>query len=183
MTNGDSIARVDSMNDEYIPISAELEMLKMRLEPLRHVESMLISKLAPPCEDEATRLYLVPSSSISTRSQVPSENSNGRNHSHKQSIAATGNGSIMTSRSIGHDHEVFVRSGYSWKQHLAKGSRRLQPSSRPNSADASFPAGRPDYVTELLHACQSDLIQLWRDPAVREILRKRRIRLEESPGL
>jgi len=54
------------------------------------------------------------------------------------------------------------------------------PSSRPNSAPGG---GALDEVTEIIHASRDDLKFLWKDTAVKEILRKRRVRLEEGPGL
>jgi guanine nucleotide-binding protein subunit alpha len=44
-------------------------------------------------------------------------------------------------------------------------------------------SSQPDEVTKILHACHQDLLDLWRDPAVREILRKKKVKLEEGPGL
>ncbi len=160
---------------DYIPISPELEALKQRLELIRHVETMLISKLAPPNEDEATRLHL-----------APLANSND----------PTAGILRHPTRTVGLDQEVFVRSGYSWKGHMAKvlrgsshktnglySSTAPTVGGRPNSANASLGGAVPDEVTEMLHYCRDDLVALWKDPAVREILRRSRIRLEELPGL
>jgi hypothetical protein len=167
---------------DYIPISPELEALKQRLDPIRHVETMLISKLAPPNEDEATRLHFA----VLPSSQDP-------------------NAAILRhpTRTVGLDQEVFVRSGYSWKGHMAKIQRQSPHRAavdgeisnlassfnspvgfgRPSSADARLGGVQPDEVTEILHYCNEDLVALWKDPAVREILRRSRIRLEELPGL
>lgn len=73
--------------------------------------------------------------------------------------------------------EVFVRPGAGWKRAM-----RLGGLGRPYSAGA---AGQEtaDEVQGVLSQCRVDLVALWRDPMVRGILRKRKIRLEESPGL
>jgi len=39
-----------------------------------------------------------------------------------------------------------------------------------------------DEPQDVLHACRNDMITLWSDPLVRNILRRRKIRLEEFPG-
>ncbi|KAI0945030.1 hypothetical protein AcV7_001673 [Taiwanofungus camphoratus] len=72
--------------------------------------------------------------------------------------------------------EVFVRPGAGWKRAM-----RLGGLGRPYSAGA---AGQEtaDEVQGVLSQCRVDLVALWRDPMVRGILRKRKIRLEESPG-
>lgn len=35
----------------------------------------------------------------------------------------------------------------------------------------------------VMHQCRHDMMALWNDRTVREILKRRKIRLEESPGL
>jgi hypothetical protein len=40
-----------------------------------------------------------------------------------------------------------------------------------------------DEITTVLEACRDDMIALWQDPVVREILHRRDIHLEEGPGL
>jgi len=42
--------------------------------------------------------------------------------------------------------------------------------------------GGPDEVSKILYAARQDLMDLWRDISVREILRKRKVKLEEGPG-
>ena len=44
----------DSDSDDVTLPSDELHELRMRLLPLRHIEHLLIAKLVPPGEDEAT---------------------------------------------------------------------------------------------------------------------------------
>ena len=40
-----------------------------------------------------------------------------------------------------------------------------------------------DEATEVLYECRHALMELWGDPLVREVLRKRKVRIEEQPGL
>lgn len=108
-----------------------LELVRQRLMPLRHVEALLIAKLVPPNETEATHL--------------------------------------------GHHSEVFVRPGFAWK--IPRGSN-----GRPASA-GNAGLETQDEVQEVLWRCRDDLLALWQDEIVRRVLRRRKIRLEESPGL
>jgi hypothetical protein len=61
--------------------------------------------------------------------------------------------------------EVFVRTGSAWKGH----------SGAPDLSD--------DDVSARIHAARLDMLALWNHSSTREILRRRKIRLEESPGL
>jgi hypothetical protein len=229
--------------EDYIPISPELSMLQMRLEPVRQVEAMLISQLAAPNEEEATRL-------------LPSLTGSKKSKTHGGGYG-------------GYDQEVFVRSGYSWKSRMATAHARTASNANSNSNSSTkgiIPAlqnfalgdsktrnqpqthwnghstssgsspvsstgsvsvgtgpGRsnsntlvnqrgwkdpltspntntnnrvnghdrnkssgtfgPDEVAKILYAARQDLLDLWRDLSVREILRKRKVKLEEGPGL
>ncbi|KAF8837882.1 G-alpha-domain-containing protein [Paxillus ammoniavirescens] len=142
-------------SDDGAPhIPHELDLLKMRLTPLRHIEALLIAKLIPPSEDEAASL--IGNSSVSLF------------QSHR---------SRSTERSS-RNQEVFVRPGATWKGALAKSSHR---DGRPMSLDDTRLSTR-DEAQEVLHSCSDDIISLWNDKFVREVLRRRKIRLEELPG-
>lgn len=143
----------EDSGDDSPRLPRELEILKMRLLPLRHIEALLIAKLVPPNEEEATHL--------------------GHNGQSNSSISTR-------SDSSSHYQEVFVRPGTSWKGVLAKGFSRL--SGRPISAGSSG-LETMEEPQDVLHRCRIDMITLWSDPLVRDILRRRKIRLEEFPGL
>lgn len=65
-------------------------------------------------------------------------------------------------------HEIFVRPTNTWKK-----------CSRPPSLDeVEF----HDESQLVIHECRRDIVALWNDRTVREILKKRKIRLEELPG-
>lgn len=144
------------------------EALKARLQPLRHIERLLVAKLVPPNEEEATRLP-------------------GPSHSH--SIYPPGQSQNYTAVNSFRNQEVFVRPGMGWRGALAR--NRVN---NPSVSDDVHENGRPysagntgletaDEPQEVLHACQQDLILLWNDGVVREILRRKKVRLEEFPGL
>lgn len=149
---------VDSGNEESDDDSPglprELELLRMRLLPLRHIETLLIAKLVPPNEEEATHL----------------------GHKGKSTTGSISSGSDRSA----HNQEVFVRPGASWKGVLARGVSRIN--GRPMSAGTTGLETK-DEPQEVLFQCRKDIMTLWSDPAVRDILRRRKIRLEEFPGL
>lgn len=53
---------------------------------------------------------------------------------------------------------------------------------RPTSA-GNTGLETPDEPQEVLHSCRKDMMLLWNDGGVRDILRRRKIRPEEGPGL
>ncbi|KAJ3875676.1 guanine nucleotide binding protein, alpha subunit [Lentinula edodes] len=150
--------------------STEIESLKLRLFPLHHIEALLIAKLVPPNEEEATRLIASPES---TNTYPPS-------HSARTSYKT---------------QEIFVRPGPGWKGGLAR-ARVSYPSftGSPNGEESgSTNAGRPnsagnigletsDEPQEVLNACRTDIMRLWADRGVKQLLHRRKIRLEEYPG-
>ena len=143
----------EDSDEDSAGMPSELEQLKMRLLPLRHIEALLIAKLVPPNEDEATHLGHKGKANCSISSE------SDRSH---------------------HSPEVFVRGTSSWKGLLAKGVSRIN--GRPISAGSAGLETR-DEPQEVLHSCRRDIMALWDDPTVRDILRRRKIRPEEFPGL
>ena len=144
---------VDDSDDDAPHVPHEIDLLQMRLTPLRHIEALLIAKLIPPSEDDAASF--VGGSSFSPY------------QSHRD-----------TNERPWRSQEVFVRPGTTWKGTLAKNSRR---DGRPTSlGDTGMTR---DEAQEVLHGCSDDIISLWNHKFVREVLRRRKIRLEELPGL
>lgn len=144
-------------------VSSPLDALKARLLPLRHIEALLIAKLVPPNEDEATQLA-------------------GPSHSMYPSGS---NGTSLRTQ------EVFIRPGNRWKGALAKArvyggvdQERVSSSGngRPLSA-GNLGLETPDEAQQVLNSCRKDMMQLWNDQGVRDFLRRKKIRLEEDPGL
>ena len=155
------------------------------------MEALLIAKLVPPNEDEATHLAGYgnnnndPSSSYANGS-----NSNGKAYAHHRS------------RSSYRNQEIFVRPGPGWRGGLAR-ARVNYPSTssldESNSYDDDMgqvtvngqrpmSAGNtgletPDEPQSVLHSCRREMIQLWNDEGIRDVLRRRKIRLEEDSGL
>ncbi|KAL5498558.1 hypothetical protein ACEPAH_1912 [Sanghuangporus vaninii] len=207
----------DSMTFFSDPM-AHLHELSMRLIPLRHIEQLLIAKLVPPDESEATHFGAeVPDAGpgIASGSGIYGGVSGGRGHDR-------GGGNAR-------NQEIFVRPGTAWKGFVARGKGR--PTNRSPSPPSPTPSNShsnshhshshshsysnshshhnhsnstcyshpleyghghshshsrevelQDEPTTVLHALRHDIMSLWRDPIVREVLRKKKIRLEEQPG-
>lgn len=74
--------------------------------------------------------------------------------------------------------EVAVNSATTqWKQCLGKLVKAEQPNSPVMRWDDSDDAGR------VLNASSGDMIQLWNDPVIQELLRRLKIRLQDHAGL
>ena len=72
--------------------------------------------------------------------------------------------------------ELYVRSQSNWKDKLMRlrGPRR-------SGDDLGIDFDDPDDPGHVVHACREDMMALWRDPIVRQIVHD--LRLEEMPGL
>jgi len=77
--------------------------------------------------------------------------------------------------------DVCVRPNSDWKS-LIK-SKRVAPSSPDGSRDGHRRSHNGTDPTSALAALKDDIIVLWKDPSVQEVLKRRDIRLEDSPGL
>ncbi|KZS97307.1 G-alpha-domain-containing protein [Sistotremastrum niveocremeum HHB9708] len=128
-----------SFHPATIPFSDHLLLVMRRLLPLRHLEALLMAKLAPPEEDEATRLTFPP----------PVTHPNP----HRPSSAEATLPSASTANNNNNNQKAPERDAF-------------------NSHDP----------TQIIHSCREDILDLWHEPAVREVLRRRKVRLEESPG-
>ncbi|KAH9941145.1 G-alpha-domain-containing protein [Epithele typhae] len=140
----------DSESENHVALPPHLEELRRRLYPLRHVESLLIAKLCPPNDSEATTLGYGGSNSV-----------NGNVSSHWSS---------PPTHAL-HNNEVFVRPGAAWKR----------VTGRPQSAGTTGQETIDECQT-MLHHCRADIVALWNDSIVRHVLRRRKVRIEDSPG-
>ena len=85
---------------------------------------------------------------------------------------------IISSSQNRKSQEIFVRPGMGWHGTLLRGAR----SSRPSSA-GSTGLETPDDTQCILDSCRADMIALWQNPTARAILQRRKVRLQELPGL
>lgn len=70
--------------------------------------------------------------------------------------------------------EVCVRAGNGWKEVLVK----LQNEKKSKDGKSLI-----DELTAVLEASKDDIVSMWEDPAVKDMLRRRGIRLQDMPGL
>ncbi|KAI6121937.1 G-alpha-domain-containing protein [Pisolithus sp. B1] len=156
----------EESEDDALSVPHDIDLLKMRLSPLHHVEALLIAKLIPPSQDD-TWAPMTASSAGGTL--VSPYHYPAYYHRPDQRWH--------------HSQEVFVRPGAtSWKGVLAK-SFPCATSGRPNSIDDASSTGvTRDEAQQVLHACCGDIISLWNNHFVRQLLTTRKIRLEEAPG-
>ncbi|PFH46789.1 hypothetical protein AMATHDRAFT_77514 [Amanita thiersii Skay4041] len=186
-TDSEPSARHSNRSSTLLGLSAPVEALKSRLLPLRHIETLLIAKLVPPNEDEPTHLSgpsstpYPPTAAAQVFPPLPPNLTQLTHHRH-------GSHASHNPR----DQEVSVRSGNGWKSVLARatlngsrlsssGESNSGPERRSNSIGLAA-LDSPDEAQECLHACRYDMMQLWHDEDVREILRRKKIRLEEGSG-
>lgn len=156
-------------------VSAHLHEMTLKLLPLRHIEQLLIAKLVPPDEDEATHLSFL--------GQAPSGSGPQRLFA-----GIGGGGEVLDVEE--EEKEVFVRPGRAWKGYHTLGRRSLG-ASMSREREAAHGKGKArdggdegvDEPMRVLNSCQRDIQNLWNDPVVREVLRRRKVRLEERPGL
>ncbi|KZV99265.1 G-alpha-domain-containing protein [Exidia glandulosa HHB12029] len=90
------------------------------------------------------------------------------------------NGEDLTddTRSIA-SKEIYVHSNAPWKKVAAK----LRGAATNTMSTPEVPSGHvDDDPAHTLAASKLDMITLWRDPAVRDVLNRRKMRLEESSG-
>lgn len=77
--------------------------------------------------------------------------------------------------------EVYVQSSMAWKSTF---SRLLSTSTRSSvDSDPGIDFDDPKDPGVILNNCAEDMIKLWHDPTIRNLLNVLRIRLEDTPGL
>jgi len=127
----------------------------MRLLPLRQIEDVLIRKLNPAgsIENEATHLG-------SSRTTLPS----GRMHR------------SGTTRF----KEITIHSTFQWKVAFGKLLASVRDSME-SGADIDWENPKDPGI--VLNACAEDIVKLWNDPTVKQLLQMHKIRLEDMSGL
>ena len=77
--------------------------------------------------------------------------------------------------------ELTLPTGSKWKKNFALG--RISSQKSAHSGELQGWWEDPGDPVHVLNGCAAGMAEMWRDPAVRERLAERRIRLEESSGL
>ncbi|KAG6820150.1 hypothetical protein H0H93_004732 [Arthromyces matolae] len=171
---------------------------RTRLVPLTELEDRLTRMLSSPDEDEPTRLppshyaqsngyqdyyaltrngirpvptITIPQNSpmTPTSSSYPSSSSYGYDSS----------SSLSTNKA--RSKEVTVHAQSSWKRPFNFGGKAKSPKT-PNSGEIEGWWEDSDDPVHVVNGCSSIMQELWKDPKVKQRLREKRIRLEESSG-
>ena len=171
------------------------------LEPLKDLEERLIRMLSSPDEDEPTHTSPAkPDWSLyasSNYNQIPL-GKNGRPApfitipptrpyasplsplSPSTSLPSPGGSSNSSSKSK--NAEVSVHHTSNWKKAFSLGNRIKSPkSAHTNEIEGWW--DDPNDPVHVLNACAPPMLALWKDPNVKQRLREKQIRLEESGGL
>ena len=83
-------------------------------------------------------------------------------------------------RSANGSHEVAVNSLTPWKNAF---NRLMPPTARLSVETQDIDFEDPNDPGVVLQACSEDMITLWSDPTVKELLQVRRLRLQDMAGL
>ncbi|KAF7347557.1 hypothetical protein MVEN_01512100 [Mycena venus] len=129
------------------------EGYRRRLQPLMQLEDRLIRLLSSPEEDEATHF-------------------GPWDHFAPQPYTIVGSKT----------KEVTVHTSTNWKKAFSLGGSKSKSPKSPNSGEIEGWWEDPDDPVHTLHACAPYMQEMWRDQNVRQRLREKRIRLEESSG-
>ncbi|EAU82769.1 hypothetical protein CC1G_10888 [Coprinopsis cinerea okayama7 len=77
--------------------------------------------------------------------------------------------------------EIAFPSGYGWKKALLSG-RKLGSGNGGNGGNGSSDMSEFGQASRILAACGEDIVKLWNDPGVQQILKAADIALDEQPG-
>ncbi|KAI0674729.1 G-alpha-domain-containing protein [Trametes maxima] len=136
-------------------------LLKLRLIPLRRVEADL-KQLLGAATDE-----LAPDGSVSPTYAVDDANAAALYDPGRRRLA-----------------EFYVRSNNSWRETLrtAYQGRNGDAAGQEHSAMELEGQSKLEDATGIIASCAEDMQALWKDAVVREVLRRRKIRMEQTPG-
>lgn len=147
------------------------KLLKLRLVPLRRVQRDLEMRLGSGAEEPVP----IAEPTIAAPFDGPTSNS-----------AMTGTATYFTPSSAPsrRPQEFYVRSSTGWKSALERLRPRSSTSSR-DSRDAEYfrREREAEETSAIIAGCRDDMYALWTDPVVREMLDRKKMRMEDSGGL
>ncbi|KAH9930402.1 G-alpha-domain-containing protein [Epithele typhae] len=136
-------------------------LLKLRLAPLRQVEAdlkMLIGAATDELDD-------IPGSPLGQANDT---------------LAAAPFDPAASGTARRRPAEYYVRANAAWRDVLKSASGRRGEES--GTERTGLPTERLESAKEIIASCAEDMLALWADCAVRELLRRRRIKMELAPG-
>ena len=140
-------------------------LLKLRLAPLRQIETDLKLLIGAATEELPDISGLSGSSNTSALPEDP------------QLAAAPFEG---RARRPG---EYYVRANASWREAVRSAYHRLGGTDNGDGRAGAIPVERLEGATEIIASCAEDMQALWTDEVVRELLKRRKIKMELTPGL
>ncbi|KAI0765491.1 G-alpha-domain-containing protein [Fomes fomentarius] len=177
----------DSSNESSSPPPVQFShthaLLKLRLAPLRRVEADL-KQLIGAASDE-----------ISGPSDLYGNGSNSSNNAHGSgsmddiNAAAPFDPSLPDTPTRRRPAEYYVRSNTGWRDAVRSAYHKL--SGPEDGGGGNGGNGRTsgtadgdklEDATEIIASCAEDMKALWQDPTVRDMLRRRKIKMELAPG-
>lgn len=176
------------------------EFYRNRLEPLVELEERLTRMLSSPDEDEPTHLPISypsapgpakvlpnsrPNPTILIPSRVPPPTNVSPSSLSPSQVSNAEPSPTSTDSRKSKTQEVSVHTSTNWKRAfaLSLGSARSKSPKSAHSGEIEGWWEDPEDPVHVLHACAPVMTELWRDPMVKQRLRERRLRLEESSGL
>ncbi|KAJ7897211.1 guanine nucleotide binding protein, alpha subunit [Mycena olivaceomarginata] len=174
------------------------DVYRRRLQPLMQLEDRLIRLLSSPEEDEATHFgpwehfapqpYTMytnqgqpgrPAPTILIPPTKPSSTPSPLN-----GAASSSNSTSSPTSSVGSNkaREVAVHTSTNWKKAFSLGGSKSKSPKSPMSGEIEGWWEDPEDPVHTLHACAPYMQEMWRDKNVRQRLREKRLRLEESSG-
>lgn len=189
------------------------ESYRARLAPLIELEDRLTRLLSSPDEEEPTHLPLfprredpiytnrngfappalpvIPTNGVSRGRPAPTILIPPHQQSHPSPVSplngtsstpGSHSSSPSTSSSKSRGKEVSVHVATNWKKPFALAGKSKSPKTEHGGEIEGWWVNPEDPV-HVLHAYAPAMTELWRDPKVRQRLREKRLRLEESSGL
>ncbi|KAF5377151.1 hypothetical protein D9757_008783 [Collybiopsis confluens] len=170
------------------------DLYRQRLAPLAELEAKLTRLLTAPDQDEPThlphsseRFYSLSGVAVAANGRpaptITIPQSSSSNHSQSLPVSPTSYPSPTRANgsSNNNNKEISVHTHVNWRKAFQLGGKSKSPKS-PNSGEIEGWWEDPDDPVHALHACAPAMLDLWRDPNVRQRLEEKRLRLEESAG-
>lgn len=172
---------------------ADYEQYRRALEPLRELEERLIRMLSSP-DDDDEQLRMPPRPDWINGSTQGTVTKNGRPApvitipsrqpsfplSPVSPLASPGSSNSTSSKSK--QPEVSVHHRTNWKKAFSLGNRIKSPKSA-HTGEIEGWWDDPSDPVHVLNACVQPMLALWKDATVKQRLRERGVRVEESSGL
>lgn len=160
----------DTPSQEKMPrlsFTEKHKLLKLKLAPLRKVQADLEKRLGSGAEEP-----------------TPFEGGSGTNTTAAPFDQSPYNTGYAAPSSPTRRQEFYVRSSTGWKSALEK-LRPARPSTSSSRDSMEGARGRreAEETSQIIAGCREDMKALWEDKVVREMLTRRKVRLEEGGGL